>query len=382
MQKYNTRIIRIEHPLVDQQLLPAAQALRSGELVAFPTETVYGLGANALDAHAVSKIFSAKGRPADNPLIVHVAAPEEIEALIAESSETAKILLEAFSPGPLTLVLPRSSNVSDIITAGLDTVAVRIPAHETARRLISLAGVPVAAPSANRSGKPSPTRAWHVLEDMNGLIPYIIDDGPCEYGLESTVLDLTGSEPVILRPGAVTAAQIMERTGILVTESIEAAGEAVVPRSPGMKYRHYAPEAKVWIANGADPMFRAREINRYLSDIQENEEVAHNIGIFASRITRDYLDCEHYEMTDMSSIISSSNNDRMLWPPKSMVYIDYAAEPDAVCAAGKLFSALRRFDQIGADIIIAEGLPLTGMGNAYMNRLNKAAGGGKPAGGK
>lgn len=382
MQKYNTRIIRIEHPLVDQQLLPAAQALRSGELVAFPTETVYGLGANALDAHAVSKIFSAKGRPADNPLIVHVAAPEEIEALIAESSETAKILLEAFSPGPLTLVLPRSNNVSDIITAGLDTVAVRIPAHETARRLISLAGVPVAAPSANRSGKPSPTRAWHVLEDMNGLIPYIIDDGPCEYGLESTVLDLTGSEPVILRPGAVTAAQIMERTGILVTESIEAAGEAVVPRSPGMKYRHYAPEAKVWIANGADPMFRAREINRYLSDIQENEEVAHNIGIFASRITRDYLDCEHYEMTDMSSIISSSNNDRMLWPPKSMVYIDYAAEPDAVCAAGKLFSALRRFDQIGADIIIAEGLPLTGMGNAYMNRLNKAAGGGKPAGGK
>lgn len=382
MRKIETQIIKIEHPLSDQQLMTAAQALRAGELVAFPTETVYGLGANALDPQAVASIFHAKGRPADNPLIVHVAEPEDIDDLILEPSETARLLLEAFAPGPLTLVLPRSTKVSDVITAGLDTVAVRIPAHETARRLISLAGVPVAAPSANRSGKPSPTRAWHVFEDLDGLIPYIIDDGPCEYGLESTVLDLTGSKPVILRPGAVTAAQIMERTGIEVADSTEAMGESDVPKAPGMKYRHYAPEARVWIAAGTDYAARAEAISNYLNQLSEEGSADLRIGLFTSGMTRKLIDCRYYEYKSYGKMTAEFIETRPIWPARNLVYIDYADRPDPASAAGKLFTALRRFDQIGAEIIIAEGLPTEGMGNAYMNRLNKAAGGGKPAGGR
>ena len=382
MKLYNTRIIKITHPLSDDQLLDAAQALRSGELVAFPTETVYGLGANALDSAATAAIFEAKGRPSDNPLIVHVADPEDIDELIAEPSEIARRLLEAFAPGPLTLVLPRSCKISDTITAGLNTVAVRIPAHETARRLIRLAGVPVAAPSANRSGRPSPTRAWHVFEDLDGLIPFIIDDGPCEYGLESTVLDLSGSVPTILRPGAVTAVQIKERTGIHVKESTELREETDVPRSPGMKYRHYAPDARVWIASGDDSVKRAEAISEYLKQIVNENDAELHIGLFASSQTRGMIGCSGKELRSFEQIAAVQSTEGINWPDNVLVYIDYAETPVARSAAGKLFSALRRFDQIGADIIIAEALPAEGMGNAYMNRLNKAAGGGEPAGGR
>lgn len=382
MKAYDTRIIKITHPLSDDQLLDAAQALRLGELVAFPTETVYGLGANALDSVATSAIFLAKGRPSDNPLIVHVADPEDINALIAAPSEVARLLLEAFAPGPLTLVLPRSNKVSDTITAGLNTVAVRIPAHETARRLIRLAGVPVAAPSANRSGKPSPTRAWHVFEDLNGLIPFIIDDGPCEYGLESTVLDLSGSSPVILRPGAVTASMIKDRTGIDVADSRELSDDSAVPRSPGMKYRHYAPEAKIWIAAGADPIERAEAISKFLCDLDQTSRADLHIGLFANAHTRELIACPGKEIKKFTQTAASHDSYGSKWLAKDLVCIDYADKPDALLAAGKLFSALRRFDQIGADLIIAEALPLEGMGNAYMNRLNKAAGSGKPAGGR
>ncbi len=202
---YQTKIISIDPQNIDDRLLmPAAEALRRGELVAFPTETVYGLGANALDATAVNRIYAAKGRPADNPLIVHLADLAGLPELVGQITPLAQKLFAAFSPGPLTLILPRSSRIPDQVTAGLDTVAIRLPSHPVARRLIELAGVPVAAPSANRSGRPSPTRAWHVREDLDGLIPYIIDGGDCRFGLESTVVDATGRIPAILLPGSIS----------------------------------------------------------------------------------------------------------------------------------------------------------------------------------
>jgi L-threonylcarbamoyladenylate synthase len=365
MTQMETSVIWITHPLTDQQLIGAARALSGGRLVAFPTETVYGLGANALDQNAVAEIFRVKGRPADNPLIVHVAEPSDIERLVSGHSELAEVLLREFSPGPLTVVLPRSSEVSDLVTAGLDTVAVRIPAHPVARRLIKLAGVPVAAPSANRSGKPSPTRAWHVIDDLSGLIPYIIDDGPCEYGLESTVLDLTGDEPVILRPGAVTAEDILERTGVNVATG--PAGESNgsgAPRSPGMKYRHYAPRADVLLLQGTDCNERGLNIRQLVSAPENGHK---RIGLFSCGNTRIASGVEWQPLEDLTAA-----ND---WSASGLFYIDYSHDPDPAAAANKLFAALRRFDKAGIDIIIAETLPVSGVGRAYMNRLTKAAGG-------
>ena len=243
-----TTIIHVDpvHPK-DSLLQPAALILRQGGLVAFPTETVYGLGANALNPEAVARIFCVKGRPGDNPLIVHISGIDGLSPLVSRIPPLANKLFQAFSPGPLTLILPKSSRVPDLVTAGLDTVAIRIPAHPVARRLIELAGVPIAAPSANRSGRPSPTQAWHVAADLDGQIPLIIEAGSSQFGLESTVLDVTGDIPVILRPGAITASQIREIAGDVTEESRAFASGAGAPRSPGMKYRHYAPRAQVII---------------------------------------------------------------------------------------------------------------------------------------
>lgn len=382
MKPVETQIIRIVHPFSDIQLLAAAEALRKGSLVAFPTETVYGLGANALDLQAVKEIFKVKGRPADNPLIVHVADPLAIDDLIAGHNVLGAKLLKEFSPGPLTLVMKRGNQVSDLVTAGLDTVAVRIPAHPVARRLIELAGVPVAAPSANRSGRPSPTRAWHVIEDLSGLIPFIIDDGPCEYGLESTVLDLTGRVPVILRPGAITAEDIFDRTGItVISNRIEQSADSSAPRSPGMKYRHYAPEAEIVLAQGMDIESRAISVKKILDNLKLESDLGHGsvhenqssmrISLFSCSQTRN---ASGYEW---SPLYEQNTGSESLEP--GLYYIDYAAEPDPCAAANRLFAALRRFDRAGIDLIIAETLPEQGMGQAFMNRLVKAAGG---AGGK
>ena len=237
----------------DASIRRAAALLRAGELVAFPTETVYGLGADALNAEASARIFAAKGRPADNPLIAHIAGENGLAGLIAlEPCACARALMRAFWPGPMTLIFPKSPRVPREVTAGLDTVAVRMPSHPVARALISAAQTPIAAPSANRSGRPSPTTAAHVLEDMEGRIPLILDGGPCEVGLESTVVDVTGARPRILRPGGVTLEMLEGVVGDVdvdegVLHQLQAGSQA---RSPGMKYKHYAPKGEVTIVTG------------------------------------------------------------------------------------------------------------------------------------
>lgn len=231
INQYKTRICGIE--CIDE----AGKLLREGELVAFPTETVYGLGASALDEKAVEKIFIAKGRPQDNPLIVHIAMWQDAEKY-AEVTKDAETLFKAFSPGPLTLILKKKDMVPSVVTAGRDNVGIRVPMHETARLLIEKAGVPIAAPSANISSRVSPTTAEHVYEDMQGRIPLIIDGGQCGVGIESTVLDMTKEIPVILRPGAITAENLTKYLPKVLTHK----GEVLVAEAPGMKYRHYAPK--------------------------------------------------------------------------------------------------------------------------------------------
>ena len=245
-----TRMLSTEK---QEEIALAAQLIREGKLVAIPTETVYGLGANGLDEHAVLHIFEAKGRPQDNPLILHISEPREMEAICHDIPQAAWLLAEHFWPGPLTMVLPVRDCVPKRTTAGLDTVAVRCPKTAATRELIRLAGVPIAAPSANRSGKPSTTTAAHVLHDMDGRIDAILDGGACEVGVESTIVDLTGERPRLLRPGGVTPEELKALLGELDIDRAvlgQIANEAVV-RAPGMKYKHYAPSAEVIIVSGS-----------------------------------------------------------------------------------------------------------------------------------
>ena len=362
-----TRVVRVDRSVPDEALLaPCARALRSGELVAFPTETVYGLGADALSEKAVARIFTAKGRPADNPLIVHVASPEDIAPLVTDIPPLARALMDAFMPGPLTLVLRRSSLVPAIVSAGLDTVAVRVPSHPVARALIRLAGVPVAAPSANRSGRPSPTRAEHVLQDLDGRIPWLVDGGPCEVGLESTVVDATGEVPAILRPGAVTAEHIRMVTGIEPadasahdgTDGASPASAGKPPRSPGLKYRHYAPRAVLRIADGPDDDERS---DRFLSLAAEEIAAGHRVGLFAPLETLSSLSCPR-----VSSAVPRG---------RIVLSIEWGRADDALAASAALFDALRRLDEAGAETIVAQSVAPGGIGTAYRNRLEKAAGG-------
>ena len=311
----------------------AAALLRAGELVAFPTETVYGLGADALNGEAAARIFAAKGRPADNPLIAHIAGESGLAGLIAgEPCACARKLMRAFWPGPMTLIFPKSPRVPREVTAGLDTVAVRMPSHPVARTLISAAQTPIAAPSANRSGRPSPTTAAHVLEDMEGRIPLILDGGPCEVGLESTVVDVTGARPRILRPGGVTLEMLEGVVGDVdvdegVLHQLQAGSQA---RSPGMKYKHYAPKGEVTIVTGPRA---AQEIARL------------------------------YDAADgRAAILAFSQADygaRRVYRLKN--------------APGELFAALRQLDEDGMETIYAEDVPTTGVGLAVMNRLMRAA---------
>ena len=381
MTRMQTRIIRVDAVKPDDQmLLPAAEALRRGELVAFPTETVYGLGANALDPEAVARIFSAKGRPGDNPLIVHIASLEDLKPLVREITPLAEKLFRAFSPGPLTLILPKSDAVPSLVTAGLDTVAVRIPAHPVARRLIELAGVPVAAPSANRSGRPSPTRAWHVEVDLEGRIPFIIEAGCTQFGLESTVVDARGEVPVILRPGAITASAIREIAGAVAGIGSSQAGAsstvllpqelAKTPRSPGMKYRHYAPKARLQIADSIDPEMRWRQLAGMIDKMQSG---GLRVGIFVCRQALAYLPMTVDELS-LDNLERPCLAERPAGETLSPVTaVIYGPEPDAMAAGVSLFDALRCLDQAGVRVIIAEGLPERGFGSAYMNRLRKAA---------
>lgn len=318
--------------------------LRAGGLVAFPTETVYGLGANGLDGDAVRRIFEAKGRPGDNPLILHVAKKNDVKQLWTRIPDAARTLMDAFWPGPLTLIFNRSSAVPDEVTAGLETVAVRMPDNKTALALIREAGVPVAAPSANTSGKPSPTMAEHVRHDMEGKIDLIIDGGPCRFGVESTVLSLVG-KPTILRPGAVTKEMLEAVAGpVALAPSILTplkAGETAA--SPGMKYRHYAPDAEVLVAEGAPR--------------QAASHIARAYDVRAERGER--------------CIIFATEQTRALYSDRQYVIIGDRNEPATLCA--NLFAQLRAHSD-DVDVILAEALPEQGEGLAYMNRLLRAAG--------
>lgn len=328
------------HAAASETAMKAAAVIRAGGLVAIPTETVYGLGANGLDADAVLKIFEAKGRPQDNPLILHIAEPAALDALCHDVPDVAYRLAERFWPGPLTIVLPCRDSIPRRTTAGLDTVAVRCPDNEVTRAIIREAGVPIAAPSANTSGKPSPTTAQHVLHDMDGRIDLIVDDGACRVGVESTIVDLTGDVPRLLRPGGVTPEQLREVLGELVVDPAvlgELAPDAVV-RAPGMKYKHYAPEGEVVIVSGS------------------SEQAA------------DYIR-RHFVPGDAVLCFSEE-----LPLYKGLNPTAYGAGTDPETLARGLFAALRSFDSKCVKHIFARCPEGGGVAYAVQNRLKKAAG--------
>ncbi|WP_201002476.1 L-threonylcarbamoyladenylate synthase [Paenibacillus glycanilyticus] len=330
------------------QLEEAAALLREGELVAFPTETVYGLGADARNTKAVEGIFKAKGRPSDNPLIVHIADENQLAELALPYPELATRLMKEFWPGPLTIVLPvRTGAVSPLVTAGLATVGIRMPDHPAALALIRQSGCPVAAPSANRSGRPSPTLAAHVLEDLEGKISGIVDGGATGVGLESTVIELPDSNTIrILRPGGITAEQLQSAVPEAVIDAPAAANPDVTeaPRSPGMKYTHYAPKGDLRIVLGD-----SANAVRY---IQEQLNHAKTTPVKTGVLTFD----ERAAAYDADLILS------------------YGSELHPEQAAHNLYAALRRFDSEGVQRIWAEGCSEEGIGLALMNRLAKAAG--------
>lgn len=330
--------------ITPEALAQAGALIRSGQLVAFPTETVYGLGANALDAGAVERIFEAKGRPGDNPLIVHISDLSQLPDLISvEPSSMARRLMDAYWPGPMTLIFPKSALVPLQVTAGLDTVAVRFPAHPAARALIDAAQRPIAAPSANRSGRPSPTTADHVMEDMAGRVPLILDGGPCEVGLESTVIDMTGGSPRVLRPGGVTPEMIGAVCGSAsVDEAVmRPLKEGERPRSPGMKYRHYAPKGQLTIVKGDADGVIGRISALYDAALGEGKSPL---------------------ILALDSHIPAYGTRRTL-----------SLGADASGMAHNIFSALRDADALGADTLFSEAVPEDGLGLAVMNRLGRAA---------
>ena len=321
-----------------------AQIIQDGGLVAFPTETVYGLGANGMDGEAVSRIFEAKGRPNDNPLILHIAKKSDVKLLWAHVPKLANTLMDTFWPGPLTLIFTQADEVPYEVTAGLETVAVRMPSDKTARLLIQKSGVPIAAPSANRSGRPSPTTAEHVLEDMDGRIPLILDGGPCRYGVESTVLSLVG-EPTILRPGAITREMLEAIIGPLrlAPSILNPLGEREVAASPGMKYKHYAPDAEVHVVEG-EPKPAAKRIRALY---YEHEGEGRTVAILGTEQTMaSYRNLNAYSLGDRD-------------------------EPETLCA--NLFRLLRDVGE-HCDVILAEGIDTKETGLAFMNRLLRAAG--------
>lgn len=348
-----TRYCKVENLNAGRHCLKmAAGVLRWGGIVAFPTETVYGLGANAFNPAAVAKIFAAKGRPADNPLIVHIAREEELSGLVRKIPPTAYLLMEYFWPGPLTLVLPRTRAVPDIVTAGLDTVGIRMPDHPVALALLEKARVPVAAPSANLSGKPSPTTGLDVLRDLAGKADLVIDGGPAQVGVESTVLDMTVNPPMILRPGGVSREELEEVIGeVELDPALAASGKDIKsrPKSPGMKYTHYAPEAQVTVVLGGKEG-KLKALDRL---VREARNKGLRVGLLLTEET------------------AGAYRDRGA-PPHYLEVLGSQQRLEAI--AGRLFSALRRCDRQHLDVVFAEGVSQEGLGLAIMNRLTKAAG--------
>jgi L-threonylcarbamoyladenylate synthase len=338
----------LDTPAARQTLLEAALSLREGKTVAFPTETVYGLGADATQTEAVRRIFEAKGRPSDNPLIVHIADPDQLEAFAASATDEERRLMQAIWPGPLTVVLPvRPGSLSPLVTAGLSTVGVRIPDHPVALALLRAAGVPVAAPSANRSGKPSPTHAGHVRADLAGRIDGLLDGGATGVGVESTVVRLHDGALHVLRPGGVTREQLRAALPELPIRDATAA-DAEVPRAPGMKYAHYAPRGRLTVVQPADPADRAAVRDYLRSELAAAHAEGHRTGL----LTFD----EHRHDAEADVVLT--------YGP--------LGEPER--AAQRLYDALRAFDDAGVGFILAEAIPEGGIGEAVMNRLRKAAG--------
>lgn len=348
VRRLETKRVRITDPehIREEDLEEAAVVLRNGGLVAFPTETVYGLGANALDERAAKKIYEAKGRPSDNPLIAHISGPEELAPLVEEIPGAAEKLMERFWPGPLTMIFRKKEIVPYGTTGGLDTVAVRMPSDPIARKLISMAKVPVAAPSANLSGRPSPTTAEHVWQDMAGRIDIIVDGGPVGIGLESTIVDVTGEIPTVLRPGAVTMEMLEETLGRVEIDPaiLGPMKEGTKPKAPGMKYRHYAPKAEMTLVEG------------------EMEQVVRSINRLAKK-----------SLADGKKVgIICTDETRSCYPAGMVRSIGIRAKEETV--AHNLYAVLREFDDLGADVIYSESFPGDQIGQAIMNRLTKAAG--------
>lgn len=341
-------VIEDRRNIKDEELAEAAAVLKSGGLVAFPTETVYGLGGNALDEDAARKIYAAKGRPSDNPLIAHISCAAELAPLVREIPEAGRKLMEAFWPGPLTMIFPKSSKVPYGTTGGLDTVAVRMPDDPVASRLIALAGVPVAAPSANTSGRPSPTTADHVWQDMNGRIDMIIDGGPVGIGVESTIVDVSSPVPSVLRPGAITMEMLREVLGEVAVDPaiLGPMKEDVKPKAPGMKYRHYAPKAELTLVETTGPVE---------SMVEKVKELAHEKLVQGCQVG---IIC-----TDESRSCYAEGTVRSIGARESQESV-----------AHNLYAVLREFDDLKVEYIFSESFSEDHLGQAIMNRLSKAAG--------
>ena len=356
------------------ELRKAADILGAGGLVAFPTETVYGLGGNALMKDASRRIYAAKGRPSDNPLIVHITDFDEIELLVAEYSDTARKLAEAFWPGPFTMIMPKADIVPMETTGGLSTVALRMPSHRVARELIRLSGVPVAAPSANTSGRPSTTMAEHCMEDLAGRIEAVVDGGSSDIGVESTIVDVSGDRPVLLRPGAVTREMLRAVLGedIAVDPAVEHPLEKDVhPKAPGMKYRHYAPKAPmVIVTDGTED----RIADRMLSIAEERLSQGLKTGMIASEEVCGRL-IRLKASKELPFMSTEVKGPILLYRLGELLIINIGSSSDEESWARELFAALREMDACGVDYIVAEGVDEHDIGFAVMNRLKKAAGG-------
>lgn len=346
----NTRLIHMtELPEEEQEqaLMEAGEVIREGGLVAFPTETVYGLGADALNAGASEKIYAAKGRPSDNPLIVHIAELDQVDEIAKDISPVARRIMETFWPGPLTVILQKKDNVPDETTGGLSTVAVRLPSHPVARELIKKSGRMIAAPSANTSGKPSPTLAKHVYDDMNGRIPMILDGGAIGIGIESTIVDMTGEIPVILRPGFISEEKIKEVVGEAYTDPAMKSKQApgnIKAKAPGMKYKHYAPKGQLILAEGSED----KVIHWINKEAWEKTRQGYRVVVLG---TKESL--ERYTVGYRCCLGSRKN-------------------PQTIAAG--LYRLLRECDDFQADYIYSESFFAAGLGDAIMNRMLKAAG--------
>ena len=351
-------------PEDEAKLQEAAGILRAGGLVAFPTETVYGLGGNGLLKEASRSIYAAKGRPSDNPLILHISDMKELEPITREIPGRARTLAEHFWPGPLTMILNKAEIVPLETTGGLSTVAVRMPEHEVARRIIALAGVPVAAPSANTSGRPSPTTAAHVREDLEGKIEAILDGGPSGIGLESTIVDLSGEEPVLLRPGAITAEMLEEALGerVLLDPALEKPLDpSVHPKAPGMKYRHYAPKAPMVIIQGKAGTFAGEELLRVEEAVDRQVDRSLEDGKRTALICSDES-LSYYQKRYEGPLAKGQ-----------LILRTMGTRNREESIAHNLFSVLREMDEVQAEYIVAEGVNTEAIGYAVMNRMKKAA---------